>query len=120
DLDEEGAGDGLAEAVRGWNGTQFLTLTIRGEGGQRGGPPVRRDSPDMSPQREAAAQQVRTAISGALRRLYEHDQAQPLPDHLARLLGRLDDATARSEGGPAHDRAPVADQGGRSRGEGVS
>ena len=40
--------------------------------------------------------QVRTAISGVLRQLYSIDQAQPLPDHLAQLLARLDAATEAS------------------------
>ena len=44
---------------------------------------------------DSPGEQVRTAISGVLRQLYSIDQAQPLPDHLAQLLARLDAATER-------------------------
>jgi hypothetical protein len=58
---------------------------------------MRTDSPEVPPQRPAATNQVRIAISGALRQLYDYDQAQPLPDHLAQLLERLDVGSAGSQ-----------------------
>jgi hypothetical protein len=45
---------------------------------------------------DSPGEQVRTAISGVFRQLYGIDQAQPLPDHLAQLLARLDAATEAS------------------------
>jgi hypothetical protein len=47
----------------------------------------------------------RVLISGVLRQLYSIDQAQPLPDHLAQLLARLDAAT---EAFTYCDAAPAA------------
>ena len=61
------------------------------------------ESSEVPPQR-SAAEQVRTAISSALRQLYEHDQAQPLPDQLVQLLGRLDDVESASSRAAQHDQ----------------
>jgi Anti-sigma factor NepR len=46
---------------------------------------------------DSPGEQVRTAISGELRQLYNIEQAQPLPDHLVQLLARLDAATEASD-----------------------
>ena len=73
---------------------------------------MRTDSPEVPPQRPAAANQIRIAISGALRQLYDHDQAQPLPDHLAQLLERLDVEPAGSQDASRRDQTTEGNRGG--------
>jgi hypothetical protein len=45
---------------------------------------------------DGPGEQVRTAIGGVLRQLYSIDREQPLPEHLAQVLAKLEAATEAS------------------------
>jgi hypothetical protein len=45
---------------------------------------------------DSPGEQVRTAIGGMLGHLFDIDHTEPLPDHLAQLLAKLDAATEAS------------------------
>jgi Anti-sigma factor NepR len=59
---------------------------------------VHRPSREEARQRSAAVAEVRVAIGRGLRKMYECEQAQPLPDRFARLLsGFVGDGTCARE-----------------------